>query len=72
MSRYNNRSDECQCFEARVEHSTPKALLVEMTLGGKYWMPRSVILEQGQADENGNIEFCVKGWWWDKKEPIDE
>lgn len=69
MARYNSK--ECYTFEAKVEHTSAKAYLVEMTLGGKYWVPKSQIEQMSEPDMDGNIEFTVSEWWWKVKEEVE-
>ena len=63
--------DETATFEAKIEHSTAKAHLVEFTLGGKYWLPKSQIASVTEADEYGNRVFEVAAWWNEKKEEVE-
>lgn len=65
------RNEEEFTFEAKVEFGTAKAMLIEMTLGGKYWLPKSQIIAQTAPDIDGNIEFIVSGWWWGVKTEVE-
>lgn len=69
MRRY--RDEEEHTFEGKVEFTSVKAHLVEMTLGGRYWVPKSQILMLGEPDIDGNREFIVKDWWWNKRADFD-
>lgn len=55
-------------LEARVEHTTEKAYLIEPTMGSKekVWLPKSQIAEFGDPDANGIVYFRVTKWWYDK------
>lgn len=57
-------------FEAKIEVETEKAVLVEMTLGGMYWLPKSAIFYRSEPDFDNNVMFSVKDWWWRKKEEV--
>lgn len=59
---------EDEAFEAKIEFTTPKSYLVELTLGGRYFVPKSQIVHIGEPDIDGNREFTVTGWWWSVKE----
>lgn len=54
--------DETVVVEGKINHTTPKAYLVEMTLGGEYWLPRSQIVTMGDPDVDGNREFTITEW----------
>lgn len=56
-------------FEARVEYVTAKAYLVELTLGGRYWLPKSQLISMEPSDGDELFLFEVKAWWWNKKDP---
>jgi hypothetical protein len=62
---------EDETFEARIEYTTAKAHLVELTLGGKYWLPKSQIVHMDEPDIDGNRVFQVTGWWWENKREVD-
>lgn len=62
MARFD-RDEEAE-FEAKVEHATSKAYLVDLTLGGRYWLPKSQVRYMGDPDIDGNREFRVSAWWW--------
>lgn len=68
---YKRNEDEFT-FEGLIEHKTPKAYLVEMTLGGKYWLPISQVLHIGEPDIDGRREFIVSEWWWGVKTPVED
>lgn len=59
------RNDEDFQFEGRIEASTPKAHLVEPTVGQQVWVPKSQILRKEEVDE-GLFVFVVSGWWYNK------
>jgi hypothetical protein len=50
-------------FEGRVEVTTAKAYLVEMTLGDQVWVPKSQIRNMTEPDAEGNRMFTVTQWW---------
>jgi len=58
-------------FEARIEFETEKSYLIEMTLGGRYWLPKSQTVAMSEPDIDGNREFMVKAWWMNKKTEAD-
>lgn len=58
---YRN-GDETVAFEAKVEHATAKAYLIEMTLGGQFWLPKSQVVDMGEPDIDGNRDFTVTLW----------
>lgn len=55
--------DETVEFEGKVQHTTAKAWLVEMTLGGEVWVPKSQCVDKSDPDMDGNSIFVVTGWW---------
>ena len=55
--------DETVVFEGKIEHTTPKAYLINGTLGGEYWVPKSQLVQMGDPDVDGNREFTVTEWW---------
>lgn len=57
------RNDRTYEFEARIEHKAPKSYLVELTLGGRYFVPFSQIVEMTEPDDSGNRVFTVTEWW---------
>lgn len=63
MGRYNK--DDPVTFEGCIETSTAKAYLVERTLGGEVWVPKSQILAQEET-EPGLYLFTMPKWWADK------
>jgi hypothetical protein len=56
-------------IEGVIQHTTEKSHLVELTLGGKYWIPKKCIAggAPGDPDEHGNRVFEVNDWWWKKR-----
>lgn len=66
------RDDDTEEFEAKIEFTSAKAYLVEMTLGGKYWLPKSQVYRMDEPDGDGNRVFEVSSWWWGKKEPVPD
>lgn len=62
------RDEDTHTFEGKIEHKSAKSYVVEFTLGGKYFVPFSQIVTIGDPDIDGNREFVVKDWWWNKKE----
>lgn len=71
MAGYQRRDEKEFTFEGKVEHTSEKAYLVEFTLGGRYWVPKSQVLRMEEPDIDGNREFIVKEWWWNKREDFD-
>lgn len=57
-------SNETHQFEATVEFKSAKARLIEMTLGGRYWVPDSQTKDFYPSDFDGNFIFVVSDWWW--------
>ena len=57
-------------IEARIEHTTPKAYLIEPTMTAKKqaWLPKSQTVEMTDADENGLRVFTVTKWWYEQAE----
>lgn len=57
-------------LEARIEHSTAKAYLIEPTMGQKteVWLPKSQVAGMTARDENGVCIFTVTKWWYDRAE----
>lgn len=68
---YRN-GDPVEYFEGKIEHKSAKSYLVEMTLGGRYFVPFSQIVSMGDPDIDGNRQFEVTKWWFDRKEPVDD
>lgn len=64
-------SKETVTFEARIEHKAPKSYLVEMTLGGRYFVPFKCITDMDEPDENGNRVFEVSEWWWNRRDDFE-
>ena len=60
--------DPTVTIEARVEHTTAKAYLIEPTMGKvkQTWLPKSQVVEMSDADENGNRTFEVTEWWYNQ------
>lgn len=54
--------DETVAVEGKIIFSTPKAYLVEMTLGGEYWLPKSQLVAMSDPDIDGNREFIITEW----------
>lgn len=65
------RNEGVVTFEAKIELTTAKAYLVEMTLGGRYFVPKSQVEAMGEADIDGNREFTVSEWWWGVKQEAE-
>lgn len=55
--------------EAKFQLESQKAYLVELTLGGRYWLPKKCLTELERTDGDGNWNITVSDWWWDKKDP---
>lgn len=60
--------------EARIEHTTAKAYLIEPTMGKvkEVWLPKSQVAGMTERDENGNCIFTVSRWWFDRAELGDD
>lgn len=61
-------------FEAKIEYRSSKAILVECTLGGRYWIPISCIDPvdgMEPSDFDGNYWLKVSQWWTDRKDQFD-
>jgi hypothetical protein len=58
---YRN-GDETVAIEAKVEHATAKAYLIELTLGGQAWLPKSQVVSMGEPDIDGNRDIIVTEW----------
>lgn len=58
---YRN-GDETAVIEAKINHTTPKAYLLELTLGGEAWLPKSQVVRMGEPDIDGNRDFTVTLW----------
>lgn len=54
--------DETVAIEGKVMHQTPKAYLIEATLGGEYWLPKSQIVSMSDPDIDGNREIVITDW----------
>lgn len=66
------RSKETYNFEATIQHTTAKAYLIEFTLGGVYWVPKSQVTSMEPSDGDGNYLFIVSEWWWGVKKTVEE
>lgn len=57
-------------LEARIEHTTAKAYLIEPTMGKQtqVWLPKSQVAGQTERDPNGITIFQVSKWWFDRAE----
>lgn len=64
--------DPTETFEGKIRWRSAKSYLVEATLGGKWFVPKSQIVEMGEPDIDGNIEFEVTEWWWKRKEEVSD
>lgn len=69
---YGRRNEDTHVFEAKINHTTAKAHLIEMTLGGEYWCPKSQIRSMEPSDGDGNYLFEVSDWWWGVKKTVQE
>lgn len=58
---YRN-GDETVAIEAKVTMTTAKAYLLELTLGGECWLPKSQVVSMEDADIDGNRTFIVTQW----------
>ena len=66
------RGDPTETFEAKIEFKSAKSYVVEMTLGGRYFVPFSQIVgDLGEPDMDGNREFEVTQWWWNKRHDFE-
>ena len=62
------RDNGTEVFEAVIQHKSAKSYLVEMTLGGRYFVPfKCIVGDPSDPDENGNRVFEVTKWWWGKR-----
>lgn len=66
------RNRDTENFEAKIEYKSAKSYLVEMTLGGRYFVPFSQIEDMSEPDENGNRVFIVTAWWWGVKKEVED
>lgn len=56
--------DEEYEIEAKVEHTTAKAWLIEdSTTGKQAWLPKSVGRIIRERDDDGNLLFAAPEWW---------
>lgn len=63
------RIEETHEFEAKVEFTSAKSRLVELTLTGeRYWVPKKCTYDFNPSDENGNFMFVVNDWWWRRRD----
>lgn len=61
------RDDAVHALEGQIEVSTAKAVLVNWTLGGQSWVPKSQIKSQSDPDGDGNIIFQITDWFAKKE-----
>lgn len=56
-------------IEARIEHTTAKAYLIEPTMGEKreVWLPKSQTVQMTECGD-GLFLFTVTKWWYDRAE----
>lgn len=47
---------------ARIEHRTPKAILVELFSGSQVWLPLSQVSEIHPPNEDGERRICISHW----------
>lgn len=66
------KGDPTETFEGKILWRSAKSYLVELTLGGKYFVPKSQIVEMEDPDIDGNIQFEVTEWWWGRKEEVKD
>lgn len=64
------RDEAVEEFEGKILFKAQRSYAVEMTLGGKYFVPFSQIVSMEEPDLDGNRIFVVTEWWWKKKEPM--
>ena len=60
-------------IEARVEHTTARAYLIEPTMGEKraVWLPKSQTVEMTECGD-GLFLFTVTKWWFQRSGMEDE
>jgi hypothetical protein len=60
--------DPTEELEARIEVTTPKAYLIEPVMGTmrEVWLPKSQTVSVGEPNEDGNRQFVVTKWWFQK------
>lgn len=69
---YRDRLEPTHEIEGKVEYVSAKAFLVEDNFTGvKYWIPKSQVVDRNDSDDNGNILFVVKDWWWKKRHDFE-
>lgn len=62
--------DPTVMLEARIEHTSAKAYLIEPVLGKvkQVWLPKSQVIQMDEPNEDGNRMFTVTEWWFNKSE----
>ena len=69
-------NDPTVAIEGKIEHKSAKSYLMELTLGGRYFVPFSQILGGadgiGDPDGYGNFQIEVSQWWWDRKTEVED
>ena len=61
------RDEVGAALEGEVLHTTAKSYLVELTLGGEYWIPKSQIVSMTPTTD-GKYMFEVTAWWSKKND----
>lgn len=56
------RDNETVQIEARIEHTTAKAYLLEPTMYQQNWVAKSQVVDIGDADMDGNRMFTISKW----------
>jgi hypothetical protein len=54
-------------MEARIEHVTEFAYLVEPTIGEQFWLPKSQVVDRTDPDMEGLVVFHITEWIAEKK-----
>lgn len=62
MSRGFKSGDELVTIEGRIETTTAKAVLIDLTNGEQVWMPKSQIHSQTKISDDGLHEFEITEW----------
>mgnify|MGYP001083449263 CR=1 FL=1 len=62
MAGFRRRDEDTVVIEGKVQHTTAKAWLVELTLGGEVWLPKSQVVNKSDPDFDGNCEFEITEW----------
>lgn len=61
---------ETVVMEGVVQWCSAKAFLIEMTLGGRYWVPKKCITEMDRSGMETYL-FEISMWWYNKLDDFD-